>query len=87
MGECGGATIRWTVSCSEIGEFRSALDLARKAGSSLSATFVVESAPAHAKRTLDVWGAAPAGLEIMKRLKARFDPLGIFAPGRFVGGI
>jgi glycolate oxidase FAD binding subunit len=31
----------------------------------------------------------PAGpaLEVMRRLKARFDPAGLFRPGAFVGGI
>ena len=36
---------------------------------------------------LDAWGAVPAGIATMRALKARFDPEGILAPGRFVGGI
>jgi glycolate oxidase FAD binding subunit len=35
---------------------------------------------------LDRWGPVP-GLDLMRRVKAQFDPEGRLAPGRFVGGI
>jgi glycolate oxidase FAD binding subunit len=36
----------------------------------------------------DPWGASPGGeLDLMRRIKARFDPAGTCNPGRFVGGI
>jgi glycolate dehydrogenase FAD-binding subunit len=39
-------------------------------------------------RLPDPWPAPePAALEVMERLKARFDPARIFRPGAFVGGI
>jgi glycolate dehydrogenase FAD-binding subunit len=47
---------------------------------------VVLTAPAGVRETLDLWGPV-AGLELMRRVKAQFDPAGMFAPGRFVGGI
>lgn len=30
------------------------------------------------------WGAPPAGLELMQRIKAEFDPAGLLNPGRFI---
>jgi glycolate oxidase FAD binding subunit len=47
---------------------------------------VVVEAPAEAKRAVDVWGPV-RGLEVMRRLKERFDPENRMSPGRFVGGI
>ena len=43
-------------------------------------------APAATKAGLDIWGPVP-GLELMHRVKERFDPGRLLAPGRFVGGI
>jgi glycolate oxidase FAD binding subunit len=39
------------------------------------------------KTSLPVWGPEHADLLQMKKLKSIFDPRGIFAPGRFVGGL
>ncbi len=36
---------------------------------------------------VDPWGDAGAGLPLMRAVKAAFDPDGVFAPGRFVGGM
>ena len=46
---------------------------------------LVERAPTRLKRGCDVWGPLPAGFEIMRRLKQRFDPDAILSPGRMVG--
>jgi glycolate oxidase FAD binding subunit len=41
-----------------------------------------------AKLVDDPWPApAPGALTVMRRLKARFDPAHVFAPGTFVGGL
>jgi glycolate oxidase FAD binding subunit len=37
--------------------------------------------------TLEAWGAAPAAIALHKAMKNRFDPHGLLAPGRFIGGI
>lgn len=47
---------------------------------------VVLTAPASVRSGLDMWGPVP-GLDLMRRVKAQFDPAGRFAAGRFVGGI
>jgi FAD/FMN-containing dehydrogenase len=59
----------------------------REALGPLSATCVVEAAPAAAKHALDVWGDVGPALEPMRRLKAELDPAGVLNPGRYVGGI
>ena len=47
---------------------------------------VVRDADPETKARLDVWGPIPA-LDLMRRVKHRFDPTWMLAPGRFVGGI
>lgn len=47
---------------------------------------VVLRASAEIRAAVDVWGPVGA-LELMRRVKANFDPAGLLAPGRFVGGI
>jgi len=47
---------------------------------------VVVTGPPAVRELVDVWGPVP-GLEIMRRVKALFDPDARFAPGTFVGGI
>ncbi|MFL5782811.1 MAG: FAD-binding oxidoreductase [Thermoleophilaceae bacterium] len=49
---------------------------------------VVLDAPADVREGLDVWGVAESpALDLMRRVKRRFDPAGACAPGAFVGGI
>jgi glycolate oxidase FAD binding subunit len=52
-----------------------------------AASLIVEAATPGTKSGRDVWGPSPSGIEIMRRLKDRFDPSSVLAPGRFVGGI
>jgi glycolate oxidase FAD binding subunit len=60
-----------------VGEVRAAL-------APRACSIVDGGAPAGADR----WPAPEAGaLEVMRRVKARFDPAGVFRPGTFVGGI
>jgi glycolate oxidase FAD binding subunit len=47
---------------------------------------VVQDAPPELARVLDIWGAV-AAVDLMRRVKARFDPNNTLNPGRFVGGI
>ena len=49
---------------------------------------VVLDAPAEVRQRVDVWGMADGPeVELMRRVKARFDPAGVCNPGVFVGGI
>jgi glycolate oxidase FAD binding subunit len=43
---------------------------------------VVESAPVALKPSLPVWGQAPPAVDLMRRLRAQYDPKGIMVPGR-----
>jgi glycolate oxidase FAD binding subunit len=47
----------------------------------------VLEAPANLKQQLDPWGYQGNALEMMHKLKQKFDPQNILNPGRFVGGI
>jgi glycolate oxidase FAD binding subunit len=47
---------------------------------------VVLAAPEEIRASVDIWGPV-AGLDLMRRVKERFDPHGRMAAGRFVGGI
>lgn len=60
--------------------WRRAADIARAAGGRSFCAI----APAG---VADPWGTDPALLPLFRALKQRFDPAGVFAPGRFVGGI
>jgi glycolate dehydrogenase FAD-binding subunit len=48
---------------------------------------VIERCPTELKRHVNVWGPAGEELKLMQKLKAVFDPQGILAPGRYLGGI
>jgi glycolate oxidase FAD binding subunit len=48
----------------------------------------VTDAPEEVRCRLDVWNSERVpGLEVMRSVKARFDPSGTCNPGTFVGGI
>ena len=48
---------------------------------------VVLDAPSEVRAALDPWGSETGPVDLMGKVKARFDPPGICAPGLFVGGI
>ncbi len=65
-----------------------AVDQLRSAAAAGQGSLVVIDAPPALASKVDVWGSLPAQtLEVMRRLKVRFDPNYILNPGRFVGGI
>ncbi|GAA2700244.1 FAD-binding oxidoreductase [Actinoplanes palleronii] len=82
----GVASSRAPLSASGVVEAGRAVELLRAAAIRAGGHAVVLTAPAGVRDTLDMWGPVP-GLELMRRVKDRFDPEHRFAPGRFVGGI
>jgi len=48
---------------------------------------VVLDAPVEVRAALDPWGGETGPVGLMRKVKERFDPAGICAPGLFVGGI
>jgi FAD/FMN-containing dehydrogenase len=57
------------------------------AGASLGANTTIPWCPSEWKSTLKIWGPERPDLAEMQKVKKVFDPLGIFSPGRFRGGI
>ena len=53
----------------------------------IGGSLIVERASHQMKLTLDVWDYTGESLEIMRNLKAQYDPNGILNPNRFAGGI
>ena len=52
------------------------------------ATAVLQDAPGEVRASRDAWGGvSEPALELMRRIKMRFDPAGVCNPGVFVGGI
>ena len=48
---------------------------------------IIFAAPPRLKENLDVWGAPPSTLPLMRETKRQFDPKGLLNPGRFVAGL
>jgi glycolate oxidase FAD binding subunit len=63
------------------------VDALRPALAARGGLLVVERAAPEVKHGLDVWGDPGESLPLMRRLKATFDPRGVFARGRYVGGL
>jgi glycolate oxidase FAD binding subunit len=59
------------------------VDAVRALAQAEQGSLVVQSAPAEIVRSLDVWGAVTA-VDLMRRVKASFDPNNTLNPGRFV---
>ncbi len=59
---------------------------ARRALGALRGTLTVEAAPPGVRERIEPW-SAPTSLALHRAVKSRFDPDGLLAPGRFVGGI
>jgi glycolate dehydrogenase FAD-binding subunit len=59
----------------------------RNAAGNLGGSLAIEHCPTNLKARVDVWGEPSDDIDAMRRMKAAWDPKGILAPGRLVGGI
>ncbi len=48
---------------------------------------ILQKAPVDLKRKVGVWGPGGDSINLMRRVKDKFDPRGGINPGRFIGGI
>ena len=55
-----------------------------RAVESAGGSLVLLAAPPALKRQVGAWGAPPATLDLMRRLRDAFDPQRTLSPGRFV---
>jgi glycolate oxidase FAD binding subunit len=67
-------------------EVAATLDRLRAIARDAGGHAVVLTAPAPVRERVDLWGPV-GGLALMRRVKQQFDPGGVFAAGRFAGGI
>jgi FAD/FMN-containing dehydrogenase len=65
----------------------SGIEELRRESEKAEGSLVLKAAPATLKVRLDAWGKPGGAFDVMRRLKAEFDPRGLFNPGRFLGGI
>ena len=72
--EPGNANMEW---------FASLTSLAQERGGHA----IIFAAPPRLKENIDVWGAPPSTLPLMRETKRQFDPKGLLNPGRFVAGL
>jgi glycolate oxidase FAD binding subunit len=82
-----GASVRLIGNVAAFDVANRVIDVTARDLTDVLASLVIERVPLGAKAGRDVWGHRPAELAIMRRVKARFDPDQLLAPGRFVGGI
>jgi glycolate oxidase FAD binding subunit len=59
----------------------------RLAAVDLGGRLAIEHCPVNLKSRVDVWGGGGDDLDAMRKMKLAWDPDGVLAPGRFVGGI
>ena len=85
----GGGRVMWwnDVSQDEPSHIAESLSKLQAAAVGLGGNAIIETCPPDAKALIDVWGPEPPAMEIMRRIKRQFDPMGVLNPGRFIGGL
>jgi len=59
----------------------------RASAAEANGTLVIERAPAETRRAADAWGNVGSTAELVRSIKARFDPQSLLNPGKFVLGL
>jgi glycolate oxidase FAD binding subunit len=85
MAQAASGVVRLAVM--EAGAVASLVRALRPGLEAQGGSLVVERAIPAVKAAVDVWGDPGPGMALMRGVKAAFDPAGLFAPGRFVGGL
>lgn len=75
------------VAVGSVAQVRPLIELLRPRLAEMGGSVVIRRAVPEVKQAVDVWGDVGQGIGLMRALKATFDPRGVFAPGRFVGGL
>ncbi len=70
----------------DAGAARAWLEALRRPALELGGYAVAQAVPARLAGEIDRWGFRPEALDVMRRLKERWDPAGILEPGTFVVG-
>ena len=60
------------------------VETVRQTLASPAGAVVLEKAPPAVKAMVDVWGLAGPDVDLMRRIKASYDPAGVLSPGRLV---
>ncbi len=76
-----------SVADANISELKALVSEWREAARSFGGYMLVERSPISFKSDFDVWGVEEPQLAWHRKIKKEFDPDGVFAGGRFVGGI
>jgi glycolate oxidase FAD binding subunit len=63
------------------------LDIWRQGAAAAQGAVTVTRCPAAWKETLPIWDQARPGVALMRAIKNKLDPQGLFNPGRFIDGI
>ena len=83
----GTGVVSLVLSAEGASDAATAVAKIRNLAGALAGVLVVEHCRPELKPQLDVWGRPGSDFEIMRKLKAAWDPKGILSPGRFLGGI
>jgi len=59
----------------------------RASAASADGTLTIEKAPVEVRRAGDAWGDVGSTAELLRSIKARFDPQSLLNPGKFVLGL